>query len=246
MMKFYRFGAQIGRNFRFGLLGMSVWLLLLSSVAGVAAVCAAAAQEPSPASPQSPTNSYLLQPGDSIEVFYRLTPEYNQVASILPDGYIDLRLLGAIHVGGLNVAEAHEAIMAEANKRLKNPEISVSVVDFVPAHFMVIGEVAKPGRFELRGPTTAVDALAIAGGFTTNSSRTKVIFVRPIEPGSGYGHAILLNFKDLNRLDPSATTTLPVLRNGDLLIVTTSKMAKVENLIRSINFGLYYNPLGSI
>lgn len=243
MMKLRPCRVKIGRNSEFRFAAMSRCLLLVWLMAGL---CTLAGQETRvSASPQSP-HAYRLHPGDMIEVFYRLTPEYNQVANILPDGYVDLRLLGAIRVGGLGVTEARDAIVAEASKRLKNPQVSVSVLDFVPDHFMVIGEVGKPGRYELRGPINAVEALAIAGGFTSQSSRTKVILVRPLSPNSEYGQATVINFKDLNRLKASVSTKMPAMLNGDVLIVTTSKTAKVQNVIRLANIGLYYNPLPPI
>jgi polysaccharide biosynthesis/export protein len=109
---------------------------------------------------------YRLQPNDVIEIQYRYTPEYNQTGSVNPDGFVSLQLLGAVKLAGLTLDEARAALVAQASTRLRDPEISIILKDFEKPHFVVIGEIAAPGRFELRGRTSAVEAIALAGGFS--------------------------------------------------------------------------------
>jgi protein involved in polysaccharide export with SLBB domain len=188
-------------------------------------------------------NEYRLHSGDTISVFYRRTPEYNQSLPILPDGSVNLRLIGPVHVDGLEVEQARTLITAEARKRLKNPEISLSVVDFVRDQYTVMGEVGKPGRYEIHGSTNITDALAMAGGFTQVSAQRKVVLVRALASNSEYGNATVFDFKQLTRIETS--TELPLIHNGDLIIVTTSKFAKANMIIKMVNVGLYYSPLPS-
>lgn len=192
----------------------------------------------------SPSQTYRLHSGDTVSVSYRITPEYNQSLTILPDGNIDLRLMGQVHLEGLSVEEARQAIAALANQRLRDPEVSVSVTDFVRDQFTVMGEVGKPGRYEIHGPITIVDALALANGFTQLSSQRHVILVRPLDAHSEYGNATAFDFKHL--LNERRTTSVPVLRSGDIIIVTTSKFAKITGTIRLLNVGVYYNPASSL
>lgn len=192
----------------------------------------------------APSSIYKLHSGDSISVSYRITPEYNQNLTILPDGNIDLRLIGQVHLDGLSVEEARQAITALANQRLRDPEVSVSVTDFVRDQFTVMGEVGKPGRYEMHGSMTIVDALALANGFTQLSAQRHVVLVRPLDAHSEYGNATAFDFKHL--LDVHRTTVVPVLENGDIIIVTTSKFAKLTGTIRLLNVGLYYNPASGL
>jgi polysaccharide biosynthesis/export protein len=191
--------------------------------------------------PEVQATPYRLHTGDTISVFYRLTPEYNQSLTILPDGSVSLRVLGRIQVAGLQVEEAQLVIEEEARRRLKNPQVSVSVTDFVREQFTVMGEVPRPGRYELHGETNIADALSLAGGFTQLSAQKKVVLVRPLSSTSEYGNATTFNFKQLTSL--GKRTSLPVLKSGDLVVVTTSKFAKATAVVRLVNFGLYYNPL---
>ena len=214
---------------------LCVFLLL------VGAGHALAQSQSSPVAPIKASSTYRLQVGDTISVFYRLTPEYNQSLIILPDGYVDLRLLGHIHVDGLSAEQAQQAITAEAAKRLRDPEVSVSVTDFVREQFTVMGEVARPGRYEIHGPTTMAEALGLSGGFTSLSAQKSVVLVRPLGPKSEYGNATIFDFKHL--IKANSTTAMPALHDGDIVIVTTSKFAKITGIIRLLNVGLYYNPL---
>lgn len=218
------------------LLGIILFHLVTVASAETERLAAAVASVPSVA--------YRLHTGDSIAVSYRLTPEYNQSLTILPDGNIELRLIGQVHLEGLTVEEARQSISVLANQRLRDPEVSVSVTDFVRDQFTVMGEVGKPGRYEIHGPVTIVEGLALANGFTQLSAQRHVVLVRPLDAHSEYGNATAFDFKHL--LDRHKTTPVPFLQSGDIVIVTTSKFAKLTGTIRLLNVGLYYNPTSGL
>ena len=58
---------------------------------------------------------YRLQAGDTVEIQYRYTPEYNATAAIHPDGFLDLPLVGPMKVSGLTAEEAAAAITKKAS-----------------------------------------------------------------------------------------------------------------------------------
>src|SRR5882757_10054051 len=78
---------------------------------------------------------YRIQPSDVIEVQYRYTPEYNHSATIQPDGFAALQLVGDVRVAGLTVDEAAAAIAGKAGERLQNPEVTVTLKEFVRPFF---------------------------------------------------------------------------------------------------------------
>ena len=92
-----------------------------------------------------PLPAYQLQAGDSVQILYRLTPEYNQTVSVQPDGSVTLQLLGSVPVRGLTMVQARELIQQAASKRLRNPELALELKDFERPHFTVLGEVGTPG-----------------------------------------------------------------------------------------------------
>jgi polysaccharide export outer membrane protein len=121
---------------------------------------------------------YRLQPEDRIEVQYRFTPEYNAQASVQPDGYAVMPLTGEVKLAGLTLAEAEKAIRLKAGERLNDPEVTVLLKEYVKPFFTVAGEVAKPGRIELHGEVTLVEAIALSGGFKDSAHRTQVLLLR--------------------------------------------------------------------
>ena len=179
---------------------------------------------------------YRLQAGDAFEVQYRYTPEYNQTVSVQPDGKVSLALLGNVQVRGLTVEEARVRIMAEAARRLKEPEVSLDLKDYEKPHFTVLGEVEKPGRYELRGPLTTVDGLALAGGFKITAKHTQILLIHRVS--DTIGETRLLDFKALEHAKPGQE--LIPLRDGDLIIVPQSKLSKVERFVKLGNIGAYY------
>jgi len=115
---------------------------------------------------------YRIQPNDVVEVQFRYTPELNFTATVQPDGYVSGQASGDVSIGGLTVTEASTAIRAKAAVRLKDPEVTVLLKDFVKPHFVVAGEVNHPGAYDLRGNTGIIQAIAMSGGFKDSAKRT--------------------------------------------------------------------------
>ena len=90
-----------------------------------------AAQEASPAGPLRDKAAlqfgsqryprYELRPDDVLDISFEFTPEFNQTVAVQPDGYINLRELGDVHVAGLTVPELTEAIRTGYGKILNSP-----------------------------------------------------------------------------------------------------------------------------
>ena len=191
--------------------------------------------------PLTPPATYQLQTGDSVGVVYRLTPEYNQTVSVQPDGTVTLQLLGAVRVRGLTVDEARVVIHDAAAKRLRDPEVSLEIRDWEKPHFTVLGEVGLPGRFELRGPLSVEDALAMAGGVKGSGKRTNILLIHRVD--ATVGQTQLVDLRMLER-NPKPGTELLALQPGDIVVVPISKLTKVERYVRLINFGIgSYIPL---
>lgn len=186
---------------------------------------------------QTRDSAYRIQPGDAIEVQYRYTPEFNAKAIVQPDGQISLPITGAARVSGLTIAEVRTLITNRAAERLRDPEVVVLLTDFVKPAFTVAGEVAKPGRYDLRGGLSVVDALAISGGFKDSSKHSQVILVRRVN--DEFADVRVLDIKHIMRTD-RIREDLPV-QNGDLLIVPQNFVSKLERFVR---WGTLYAGLG--
>src|SRR5262245_5181443 len=101
------------------------------------------------AAPDNPTGKtgfatreprYRIQQNDVVEVRFRYTPEYNVTATVQPDGFISIDVVGDVKLGGLTLDEASAEIAKQAGARLRDPEVVVHLKDFVKPHFIVAGE----------------------------------------------------------------------------------------------------------
>lgn len=183
---------------------------------------------------------YHLRPGDVITVTYRYSPEYNATVSLQPDGYVGLPLLGELSLGGLTVLEAQDRLVAKAAERLNAPEIVVELKEFEKPYYIIGGQVGAPGKFDYRGPISALRAIQIAGGFKDSAKASQVLLIRPINNVDA--ETRLINLKRV--VDRRQTSEDVDLRPGDMLIVPKNWVSKVEPYIKLTNLGLYMNPAG--
>jgi len=120
-----------------------------------------------------------LGPGDAISVTVFRNPDLATEARISPEGTIVFPLIGSIRLAGLTVSDAGEAIAAALREGsfVRDPQVSVSLVEVRSRRVSVLGQVAQPGQYALDGVTvTLTDVLALAGGIS-ESGDTKVVVI---------------------------------------------------------------------
>lgn len=181
---------------------------------------------------------YLLQPGDIFETDYRYTPEYNQSVTVEPDGYASLKLIGHLKVEGMTVDQVHDAILALVSKRLNDPELVINLKEFLRPYYVVTGEVTHPNRYDLRGETTVLQAIAVAGGFTPSAKHSQVVLFRKVDEQTA--ETRVLDIKALMK-KPNVEQNVQ-LREGDILLVPTSNLSKIERFVKLANIGMFINP----
>ena len=178
---------------------------------------------------------YRIQPNDVVEVHFRYTPEYNLTSTVQPDGFISIEVVGDVKIGGLTLEQASAAIAQQAQARLRDPEVSVHLKDFVKPHFVVAGEVNHPGTYDLRGQVTTIQAIAMSGGFKESSKQSKVILLRRIN--EEYAEVKILDLKKL--MSPSKIREDITLHADDVLVVPKNTLSKIEPVVRVGSMGLY-------
>ena len=120
-----------------------------------------------------PTESYILGPGDILEIEIAEVPGTLARTFVMPDGMVYYNLAGGVRAEGLT-QEAFSKQLGEALKRdYSNPLINVSLVEVRSRRYWILGRVFKPGIFPLRQPTTLLEAISQSGGlFTSRFSGT--------------------------------------------------------------------------
>jgi polysaccharide export outer membrane protein len=167
---------------------------------------------------------YVLQVSDEVQLTYRYTPEFNFSGRIQPDGFISAPIIGDVLIAGYTIGQAREILLRVARQRLRDPELSFVLKDFVKPLFTVGGEVEKPGQFELRGRVGVLEAVAIAGGFKRSAKASQLVLLRRFD--SERATARLINAKELEKMqDPEQDIRL---QPGDMIVVPRNKLSYVE------------------
>ena len=186
-----------------------------------------------------PSGRYQLRSGDVLGVNFPFVPDFNQTISVQPDGFVTLRALGSIRVERLTVPEVSERLRAEYSSILQNPVLTVELKEFEKPYFVVAGAVERPGRYELRGGTTATQALAVAGGVKDRAKYSEAVIFRQLPEGTFESKPLdlkaMLKERRLNADVP--------LQSGDMLFVPRGRASvnwsAVSVVVSSLGFVTY-------
>ena len=185
---------------------------------------------------------YLLRPGDTLDLQYRLTPEFNQTVMVQPDGYINVNIAGTLFVNGKTVDQTHDLIVEKVSTRLKDPELNLVLETFTHPYVVVAGQVAKPGQIEMKEDMTALGAILMAGGFTPNAKAGQVIVFRKLN--DSVAEVKVLKLSKVNKT--SELEHDMALQAGDMILVPQDRISKIEHYLQVANVGLYMNPLSLV
>jgi polysaccharide export outer membrane protein len=165
------------------LASLSCALMLVASAAAVDAQQKTAATPPAKApAPQGPSVSpeqYKIGPEDLLGISVWKNDAMSRTVPVRPDGMISLPLLDDVQAAGLTPMQLRDVIIKKLTEYMPAPEVSVIVTEVRSFKVSVMGEVARPGRYELRSITTMLDVLAQAGGFNQFANRSRIVILRP-------------------------------------------------------------------
>jgi len=184
---------------------------------------------PAPAAPPAPSSvpsaalssgesDYVLVIGDVIELNVFREPELTTQATIARDGTVQLPLVREVALAGLTIRDARELLRGLYDKQfLVNPQVFMNVVKYAQRKFTIMGQVARPGSYELQGGERIdiLEAIGLAGGFTRVADRGRVVIQRK---ENGSVSAIRANTKRM-----ADGKEMPVeVQPGDVITVTES------------------------
>ena len=181
---------------------------------------------------------YQLLPGDTMDVVFEFSPEFNQTVTVQPDGYINLRGVGDVHVSSDTLPQLISTLEAAYSKILNKPTISVLLKDFERPYFIANGQVGRPGKYTLHGETTVAEAVALAGGFTDKSKHSHVVLFRRVS--SQWTETRVVDVKKM--MNTANLSEDLVLRPGDMIFVPQNTMSKIARYIPTTAVNTYFGP----
>ncbi len=215
----------------------------------------AAPQSPAPAieEPAKPSVDEInFAPGDEIQVIVYRHDELTRTLHVPGNGVVYFPLVGEIDVTKMGLRQLRLVLTERLSKFILNPQVSLEMKVLQGQKIIILGEVKSPGVFHIQEPTSAIEAIGLAGGFTNDASLKNVFLVhdgaQPTEPvvtKLNLGAVVHTGALDQN----------PFLKGGELLYVTTTPLEKaarafdrIWSIVRPIFFveqgvSIYRNSL---
>jgi polysaccharide export outer membrane protein len=176
-----------------------------------------------PQLPSSAVTNASVGPGDILRVTVFGQPDLSAEVGINDKGIINLPLIGGLHISGLTTSQAASKISDTYREQqyLKNPEISVEVVQMRSQMVSILGEVSRPGRYPIPGKMSVLELLATAGGLTEQADSSVTLLRRNPDPNQADVRIPI----QLGQNGTSERTTLDVdLDSGDVVYVNKKKL----------------------
>lgn len=191
------------------------------ALAFVLAGCAGTGPElpPAPAVAAIDNYSYVIGPGDTLNISVARNPELSMSVPVRPDGKISAPLVDELVAQGKTSTQVARELEEVLKKYVRDPVVTVIVTNFVGSYseqIRVVGEAARPQFLPYRQKMTVLDVMIAVGGLTDFAAGNRAIILRTTESNKQYS----VRLKDLLKNgDVSANVEM---RPGDILIIPQS------------------------
>ena len=122
--------------------------------------------------------SYLLQPGDVVEISVWKEENLKKELLVRPDGGLSFPLAGDLKVAGHTTVEVAHEIEARLAKYFADVTVNVAVLQINGNQVFVVGKVNKPGVYKFDRAVDVMQALSLAGGTTEFAGVDNIRIIR--------------------------------------------------------------------
>ncbi|MBD2578981.1 polysaccharide biosynthesis/export family protein [Oscillatoria sp. FACHB-1406] len=180
----------------------------------------------------NPFSRYRLGIGDNLSVQVANFPEFNAQGTINIEGNFVVPILGGVPAIGLTLEELSSKISYLLGQRYlyQNPDVTSTLSNPRPATITVMGEVVKPGFYNLVPGAEVDEAIVAAGGSTDWADLRTVVVRRSLADGTVLERQVNI-FDSLQN-----GTRLPPLRlqDGDSVFVAKVEVGSIQDYDRSL------------
>jgi polysaccharide export outer membrane protein len=153
---------------------------------GAAALACSSGQKPKAVNLPPPSEKTAVGPGDVFTLQIVGEKDLPQEFTVASDGTIDIPFLQRLHVAGLEPQDIARTVRAQLiqKKFLVDPVVIVQVREYKSQTVILLGQVAKPGSFQLSPGLTLMQVISMAGGLTPIADDDKVTLTRKLGTGT--------------------------------------------------------------
>ena len=162
---------------------------------------------------------FLLGPEDVLDIVVWRNDDLTQKGMVVrPDGKISMPLIGEVIAGGRTSNELASQIALRLKEFKERPTVTVSVKEVNSYYVYVMGEVGKPGKYQLKSHATVLQALAVANGFTVYAAKNKMQVIRNVQTEDGTLREIRIPARYDDLISGHGVGNF-VLKTGDVVVV---------------------------
>jgi polysaccharide export outer membrane protein len=164
------------------------------------------------------SETYLLNPGDQLDVSVWNEETLQKTITVLPDGMISFPLVGHLQAAGKSAADVEAVIGEKLDTFIAEPEVNVTVTSTKGNVVFVVGKVLKPGPVAMIQSTTVMQALAMAGGLNEFAAGNSIKIIRRSDQAADSKETLLkVRYSDLEKGSDLSSNHL--LNAGDVIVV---------------------------
>ena len=177
------------------------------------------------------TGSYILGPGDEIDIVSVEPPELTVSVRVSEGGTIELPVAGTINVTDMSEDTLKRTIRARLTEFIRRPNFSVQIKSYISQRVSVIGSVRKPGTIQLtKGVNSVAELIGLAGGLTA-ATGTVIEFIPrellDLSENSSVEGAIQIRVSQAFGTEGESPIKLPVV-GGDVIMVSDAGQVLVD------------------
>ncbi len=120
--------------------------------------------QPTAKAPQTQPAAYELGAGDELRINVFGDEDLSGKQTIDGEGTLTMPLIGRVKAAGRTSSDLKAHLEGELSEYIRDPQVTVKVLSFRP--FYIVGEVRDPGSYDYVEGMTAINAVALAGGYT--------------------------------------------------------------------------------
>ena len=138
---------------------------------------------------------YVIGADDILSVRFWRDDAMSADVVVRPDGKITLPLINDIQAAGLTPLGLCSHVLEASKRFVEAPTVSVLVKEIKSRKVFIVGQVAKPGMYEMSGPMTIVQLITVAGGLAEYADKKNILVIRK-EAGKDLYYK--LNYDDIS------------------------------------------------
>jgi polysaccharide export outer membrane protein len=154
----------------------------------------------------------------------------SKIAPIAPDGRVSFPLVGGMQAQGFTVAQLEKMINERYAKQVRNLNTNLILLEIHNPKLYVLGEVEKPGAYDIIAVPNVLHALAISGSFNRRAEIEEVAIFR----NEGLERPVALKVNIRKALDEGIALTNIKLKPGDIVYVPKTRLTALNDVLEKI------------